>query len=102
MADGGFFWFDPFGNAPRYETVSGTAGGFISWGGLPGWPFERPEGWASIFFAPVLVRRRSEPHFQLVTAIDPDAPKPDEPVRIEWKRSYVPVPFNEKALNEGG
>ena len=40
---GGFFWFDPFGEAPADAEVSGCAGGPIAWGGTLSWPFEQRE-----------------------------------------------------------
>jgi len=86
VSGAGFFWFDPFGRAPPMETVSGQAGGFIRWGGHPGWPFERRPHHGLFDFSP---RPKSEPHCQFRTDIDPDAPAADEPVRIEWSRRWV-------------
>lgn len=89
---GGFFWFDPFGNAPADADVSGRAGGPISWGGSPSWPFERDEpryfSPFSSIIAPLFRRRWQEPHFQFRTDLDPDAPPSPEPAII-WERKYV-------------
>ena len=83
----GFFWFDPFGSAPAEATVSGSAGGFISWGGRPGWPFEWPR---SDGFIPLITGRRYPmPFFQACTAVDPDAPPEDEPVTLTVTRKVV-------------
>lgn len=91
---GGFFWFDPFGNAPADAEVSGTAGGPIAWGGTPSWPFERQESelpFLSLLSHQSFWRRRPrhEPHFQFFTDRDPDAPRPPEETRITVTRHYV-------------
>lgn len=91
---GGFFWFDPFGEAPADAEVSGQAGGPIAWGGVPSWPFERAE--SPLGFGPLLSgfafrqrRPRYEPHFRFFTDVNPETvPKP-EFTEIKWERRYI-------------
>jgi len=95
---GGFFWFDPFGAAPADADVSGHAGGPITWGGVPSWPFERresPSGLRPLLseFAFRRPRPRHEPHFQMRTDVDPNAPPADTYARIEWTRHVVYYPI---------
>lgn len=97
---GGFFWFDPFGDAPADAEVSGHAGGPISWGGTLTWPFERRES-EYPFLLPLLSwssfgqrRSRYEPHFQFFTDVDPGVRPAQEEVRFNRtlgiRRSYQP------------
>jgi hypothetical protein len=86
---GGFFWFDPFGDAPHDAEVSGSAGGPISWGGAPSWPFEyRERPFGLIPLLPWRRRSRYEPHFQFFTDRSPDAATSDAP-QMTISRKYV-------------
>lgn len=92
MSEGGFFWFDPFGQAPADAEVSGRAGGLITWGGVPGWPFERERSDFPSIRSLLRKQPRYEPHIQFRTAVDPDAPpSPEQSTTIKYARRLLPV-----------